>query len=259
MDDTYQVYLNRVVRQTLPEKYLSALQHIQESPKFKPDRNGNRKPVPFPGYSVITPTGKDDRNNAEFYQHLQECQTQLVQQIPGDWLVALPSDSFHFTLADLIWDRAYQQTIAIPNLETQLRDRIANSFAQCSHLATGEPINWQVVGLVVFTRSIGVLLVPVDEQSYHRIVQLRRAIYQSQSLIALGIEQQYHFTGHITLAYFGKIPETLDREKLSNLLTEFNNQWIDNTQKILVERSELRKFENMTEYTREEDWPSFQF
>lgn len=259
MDDTYQIYLNRVVRQTLPDKYFSALQHIKESPKFKPDETGKRKPVPFPGYSVITPTWKDDVKNAEFYAHIQECQTQLLQEISGDWLVPLPPHSFHFTLADLIWDRAYEQVIATPELEKQLHDRIANSFAQCSHLVTGEPINWQVVGIMVSNRSLGVLLVPTDEQSYERIVQLRRAIYQNQDLIALGIEQQYHFTGHITLAYFGKISDTLDRDRLSIQLTEFNNKWIDNPQKILVERAELRKFEDMTKYEREVQWPIFEF
>jgi hypothetical protein len=75
----------------------------------------------------------------------------------------------------------------------------------------------------------------------------------------LGIEQQYHFTGHITLAYFGEIPKTLDRDRLSVHLTEFNNQWIDNPQKILIERAELRKFTDMTKYTREDHWPIFEF
>ena len=190
---------------------------------------------------------------------MQECQTQLLEQIPGDWLVPLPADSFHFTLADLIWDRAYQQAIATPERQEELHDRMANIFAQCSHLGNGEPIYWQVFGIMVSTRSIGALLVPVDEQSYERIVQLRRAMYQHPGLIALGIEQQYHFTGHITLAYFKKIPETLERENLSTLLTEFNNQWIDNPKKILVDRAELRKFEDMTEYTREPEWPIFEF
>lgn len=259
MDDTYQVYLNRVVRQTLPERYLSNLQHIQESPKFKADESGTSKPVHFPGYSVITPTWKDDLKNPEFYQHMQECQTQLLQQIPGDWLVPLPPESFHFTLADLIWADAYQQAIATPKWQDDLHAKMANIFEECSHLGNGEPIHWQVFGIMVSNRSIGVLLVPVDEQSYERIVQLRRAIYQNQGLIGLGIEQNYDFTGHITLAYFGKIPPTLDREALSVTLTEFNNQWIDNPKKILVDRAELRQFEDMTEYSREADWPSFVF
>jgi hypothetical protein len=183
----------------------------------------------------------------------------IIAANSGDWLVPLPPDSFHFTLADLIWDHAYKQEIATPNREDELRDRIANSFAQCTHLVNQHTINWQVVGIMVSTRSIGVLLVPTDEQSYERIVQLRRAMYQNPGLIALGIEQQYHFTGHITLAYFGEIPKTLDRDRLSVHLTEFNNQWIDNPQKILIERAELRKFTDMTKYTREDHWPIFEF
>lgn len=259
MDDTYQTYLNRVVRQTQADKYLSALQHIQESPKFKLDETGQRKPVLFPGYSVITPPWQDDLKNAAFYQQIERCQTYLLEQIPGDWLVALPPDSFHLTLADLIWDHAYLEMISTPDLERQLRDRIADSFAQAHHLSSGKPIAWQVIGIMVSNRSLGVLLVPVDEYSYNQIVQLRRAIYQNQGLIALGIEQQYHFTAHITIAYFGKIPEDLDRERLSSIFTEANHQLMDNPQKLLVERAELRKFENMISYIREQDWPFFEF
>lgn len=259
LDDPYQVYLNRVVRQTLAEKYLSALQHIQESPKFHPDETGNRKAVPFPGYSVVSPTWKDDAKNTEFYEQMQKCQTQLLQEIPGDWLVPLPPDSFHLTLADLIWDDAYRLAISTPDLEAKLRQQIADSFAQSRHLAKGQAIAWQVLGIMVSTRSIGVLLMPADEQSYEQLVELRRSIYQNPGLIALGVEQQYHFTAHITLAYFSKIPENLDRDRLSVLFTEFNHRLMDNPQKLLVERAELRKFENMTEYQREPDWPIFQF
>jgi len=56
---------------------------------------------------------------------------------------------------------------------------------------------------MVMTRSVGVCLAPTDENSYKQILEFRRSIYQNPDLIALGIEQQYHFTAHITLAYFG--------------------------------------------------------
>ncbi|MCZ0900644.1 DUF1868 domain-containing protein, partial [Microcoleus sp. HI-ES] len=71
MDDTYQAYVNRVARMTLLDSYKSQVEHIQESPKFKPDEAGRRDPVPFPGYSVITPPAGEDAENAAFYSNLQ--------------------------------------------------------------------------------------------------------------------------------------------------------------------------------------------
>lgn len=109
------------------------------------------------------------------------------------------------------------------------------------------------------TRAIGVCLAPRDESSYEEIVQFRRAIYQNPSFMALGIEQQYHFTAHITFGYFGTIPSDLDRHQISTVLSDFNHQWMDSPQELLIKRAELRKFDDMTRYYREESWPVLEF
>ena len=106
MDDTYQVYVNRVARLTLPESYHSQLEYIQESPKFKPDSQGKRQAVPFPGYTIITPPAEEDLDNQEFYKNLQDCQQQLGEKFDPNFLITIPPDSLHFTLADLVWDSA---------------------------------------------------------------------------------------------------------------------------------------------------------
>jgi hypothetical protein len=77
--------------------------------------------------------------------------------------------------------------------------------------------------------------------------------------MGLGIEQHYHFTAHITLGYFGEITADLDRVKLSNLLSELNQQWLLNFPEIVVHRAELRKFDNMTNYYRQPDFTSLEF
>jgi hypothetical protein len=89
-------------------------------------------------------------------------------------------------------------------------------------------------------------------------LEIRRKVYQNSDLMALGIEQQYHFTGHLTLGYFGKIPADLDRDKLAESLNELNQQWLDTQNDFSFDRIELRKFEDMMNYHRQPDWPFLQ-
>ncbi|MGB7439912.1 MAG: DUF1868 domain-containing protein [Coleofasciculaceae cyanobacterium] len=262
MDDTYQTYLNRLARQTLPETYKSQLQHIHKSPKFKLLSDGTYQAVKFPGYSVVTPPWEDDSANAEFYASLKELQQQLLQQIEPGLMVAVPPESFHFTLADLIWDSAYRDAESKnPAFEEQLRKCIGDSFVKYQNsLSSNNPISWSLIGLMVMPRALAVCLAPTDEYSYQQILKLRRSIYQNPGLIALGIEQQYHFTAHVTLGYFGQIPDGLKRDELRETLLKLNRQGLPaEPLTIAVNEAQLRKFDDMMHYYREPDWPVFQF
>jgi hypothetical protein len=258
LDDNYQTYVNRVVRLPLPETLRSQLHNIQESPKFQlQEVGGQRQAVTFPGYTVVTTPGGEETENQTFYASLQTLQAQL-QQLDPNLFVPLPRDSFHLTLADVIWDQAYREAAKNPEFEQQLRDRMADSFRQYQRMhPQPQPVRLQAVGLIVMPRAIGVGLVPKEEAAYNRLLQLRRAIYQNLDLMALGIEQQYHFTGHITLGYFGSIPPELDRDRLSEQVSQLNQQWITGEpQEMWAHRAELRKFDDMTRYYRESDWPT---
>ncbi|QLE59096.1 DUF1868 domain-containing protein [Nostoc sp. TCL26-01] len=247
---------------TLPEAYKSQVQHIQESYKFQPS-SGIRQAAPFPGYSLITPSGAEDTDNSGFYAMLQAYQQELLGlAIANDLIVPVPAASFHLTLADLIWDSAYRDACdKNPEFEQQLRTCIAEILQQYQQSLTSasKPISWQMLGLVVMPRAVGVCLVPKDEHSYEQIIKFRRTIYQNSKLIALGIEQHYHLTAHITLGYFGEIAPDLDRSSLSNVLSEFNQKWLSEIPEFLIHRVELRKFDDMTRYYRELDWPSLAF
>lgn len=261
MDDNYQTYLNRVARMMLPESYKSQVQHIQESPKFQPRSEGGFQAVPFPGLTTITPPGSEDGDNLAFYNHLKDCQEQFLQLLGADVFVPVPASSFHLTLADLIWDSTYRDVSSEnPQFDAQLSDAMAHIFQQSQPLVSGGiPIRWQLLGLMVMPRALGVSLLPVEESSYDRIIKFRRTIYQNSNLIALGVEQQYHFTAHITLGYFGQTSSNLDRDRLSSSLFEFNQRWLENPPEFLVKRAELRKFDDMTHYYRQPDWPVLEF
>lgn len=244
---------------TLPDTYNSQLDHIQESPKYKLLPGGGRQAVPFPGYTIITPPAPDDPENHDFYVNLQNTQEKLGEKLDSQLWVRVPPESLHLTLADLIWDSGYRDASQDPEFEHKLQNAIADSFAAFKANLIDQPIRWQVLGFMVMTRAIGVCLAPRDESSYEEIVQFRRAIYQNPSFMALGIEQQYHFTAHITFGYFGTIPSDLDRNALSSVLSDFNHQWIDSPQEFVIKRAELRKFDDMTNYYRENNWPVLEF
>ena len=261
MDETFQTYLNRVARLTLRATYQSQLQHIQESPKFKLLPDGTRQAVPFPGYSVVTPPWEDEPDHSAFYTSLQVLQQKLVQQLDPGLIVPVPPESFHLTLADLIWESAYRdRELENPNFEEQLHNRTRESFQQYQQtLSKGTPICWQLLGIMIRPRAIGICLAPQDEDAYKRMIEFRRSIYQNAGFIALGVEQQYNFTAHITLGYFGKISPDLDRELLCEALAKFSQEALEEeSAPFCVRRLELRKFDDMIRYYRQPDWPTLE-
>lgn len=261
MDESYQTYLNRAAKLTLPATYESQVHHLQESPKFASTPDGSRQAVSFPGYSVITPSWKEESENSEFYANLKALQAQLVQRLDDNLLVPIPPESFHLTLADLTWDSAYRELAASkPDFEELLREAIAQSFQQCQQaIDPHDPPGWQIFGLMVMPRALAVCLLPQNRDAYEQILQLRRFIYQNPRLIALGIEQQYHFTPHVTLGYFGEITPQLDRMGLASILSQLNQQWLERPQQLWVKQAQLRKFDDMTRYYRQPDWPVLEF
>lgn len=261
MDETFQTYLNRAVRLILPETQQSQVQHIQESPKFDRDPVTGYRPRPFPGFTVITPPGQEDQENAAFYQQLAQYQQQIISQIGDNYLIALPPDSFHLTLADLIWDNAYTDAVTQrPDFDHQLRVSLAETFRECHPLTHGKSIPFQVLGLMVMTRALGVCLAPTNEDGYDRILKLRRAIYQNPAVIGLGIEQQYYFTPHITLGYFGNVPTPEEQAGFGDRLSRLNQYWLETEpQTFEVKRAEVRQFTDMTCYARQPDWPALEF
>ncbi|MEM1170415.1 MAG: DUF1868 domain-containing protein [Cyanobacteria bacterium P01_H01_bin.35] len=247
---------------TLPESYTSGVQHLKESAKFVLNPEKDRIAVSFPGYTLVTPPHGEDSVNSAFYSKLQDYQQEILQlPMASDFIIPLPGDSFHFTLADLIWDNAYSDAKETnPNFEAQLQSCFSDIFQQYQKSGVPKnPLRWQMLGLMLMPRAVAVCLVPLDKDSYEQIVNLRRAIYQNPKLIALGIEQQYNFTAHITLGYFGEIPPELNRDNFATMLSEQNQKWTEDLPTLTVHRAELRKFDDMTRFYRESDFPVLDF
>ena len=264
MDDQYHIYINRLMGMTRVEHYCHQLGLIQPSSKFALV-DGQTTPTEFPGYSLTTPPGHEDLLNGVnggFFDRLASVQEELwriCQPQSSQFMAALPRDTYHLTLADLIWDANYRQQLeTIDNYEWKLRAEIGEILSQKAN-GYQKPIQLKVLGFLVMTRAIAVALAPNTEADYQHILDLRRAVYQHPPLLGLGVEQQYHFTGHITLGYFTQVPEGLDLDLLSRHLDRLNNEFLDGFPEFLLERVELRKFDNMTDFKRLDNWPTWSF
>lgn len=254
MDDSYQDYVNRVAPQTLVSAYENQLTNAQASPKFQ-----QRQVVPFAGFSLVTPTAADDPTNGEFYRQLTTVQQEVVR-ILDPCFIPLPTPSLHLTVADLIWDGHYEDLRRQnPDFEQLLCNHIQHSFADY-RIQQGEfpACQWQVLGLFVLPRSLGVALVPRREADYVPLFDLRRMVYQDSDLIALGIEQQYRYTAHITLGYFDAAIETLpDVAGVSHQLAAINDQWLGADPLTLeVITVQLRHFTDMAHFIYAPHYPS---
>jgi hypothetical protein len=257
LDDQFQAYVNRVVGSTKPDCYRQQLPLIHPSPKFQKGPSGEFQPVAFPGYSIIAPPAEDDRVNDGYYLALADCWQRLQALLPAGLILPLPAESLHITLTDLIWNTDFVAAVQNPEFDGKLRSELS---AILETLTAGiGPIQLQTVGLMVMPRAIGMTLIPATESAYNRILELRRSIYQHPSLLGLGIQQQYHFTAHITLGYFGEIPVDLARDELADTLAKINRYSLETLPEFVIERAELRRFDNMMAYYREPNWPTFQF
>jgi hypothetical protein len=204
---------------------------------------------------------QDEPATVSVYQELARCQSQILEALGDSRFIPVPPESFHLTLADLVWDSAFKDAVAThPDFEAKLQHEIAQIFQQTAEELEGTgPIQLQMLGLTLMPRAIAVCFAPTDVTAYNRIWQFRRLIYQNPELMALGIEQQYGFTAHITLGYFGPVAKNVDPEHVCESLAQLNEAWLGSRNLIDVRYAELRKFEDMTAYHREESWPVFAF
>jgi hypothetical protein len=260
LNETYQDYINRVARLALPTSYNNQLQNLQKSPKFE-----REKPTSFPGYSVISPPAESDTVNETFYKNLKDWQDKICQQLDRNLFIPIPPESFHLTVADLIWGSSYiEVTQNNPNFEPLLKESIEKSFTEYrKKLTSKNTLVWRSAGLIIKPRALVVSLIPKDEESYQQILDLRRHIYQNPNLIALGIEQQYDLTAHITVGYFGELASDrayCQQQQLDRRLTDLNEQWLGyEPNSFAIERAQLRKFDDMMRYYREHDWATVEF
>ena len=263
MDDAHSTYLNRIAQMASPQAYHSQVKLIQGSEKFDYLPSGNARVVSFPGYTIMTPPQIDDAINAQFYLRLHDYQRQLLAlEVDQPLFVPLSLSSFHLTLADLIAGVAYKNACdRDADYDAKLHACIRTIFHeyQQQYAPSQIPIKWHLHSLMVMPKAIGVALVPVDFNDYEPIINFRRWIYQNPQLSALDVAQRYHFTAHITLGYFLSRPTELNCDRLADKLIDLNQSWLNTAPEFVINRAELRRFDDMTCFSRCSNWVTLEF
>lgn len=253
-DDSFPEYQTKAKRLVTDEVILNNVSRLKPAERF----NGT-EPRIYPGYTIITPPFEDELNaeNNSAYEKLARVQKELLKQSGNSIFTPVPSSSFHLTIADLISGSRFVEQQRVNGWEDRLRDRIGEIFHRAES-PTGASL--LVSGLSLFTSVIVAIISSEDRSGYEQLINVRNMIYQDGELKALGVRKApFSFIGHITLAYVEAKPDIQSATSLSRLLSQFNLHAFSNPLPLKVIQAELRKFNDMSRYYRQETWPVLHF
>lgn len=224
--------------------------------RFQRSDSGEWKPVNYPGYTIITPTFEDDIDNIRTYTRLGDVQQILLQRLDLFKYAPAPITSFHLTIADLIAGRSYENHVF--GTKEQILQQVL--FSRIIPPTPLNPILMKVRGVSLFTMgAIVALVAAIDKSGYDRLISFRDSIYDNGLLRDFGVERKFKFTGHITLAYIEGMLSERDQNWLAETLIDINKRFFTNSLQFNIKRAEVRKFDNMLRYYRQEAWKVFNF
>lgn len=257
MEDSFMKYNQRIDSiLTNMEVFKRSRETWGPAGRFKKDNAGLWEPEDHPGYTIITPTFEDDSDNVETYTTLGAIRDILLERIVFSKCVPSPVASIHLTIADLIAGKAYKNGI-MNTKEQELLQVLSSVFSQ---LILPGLIRMEVRGVSLFTQGFVIALVgAVDENGYMRLTSLRDVIYRDERLKNLGVVRKFKLTGHLTLAYIEETLSEQDQNQLAETLITLNKQFFATPLPLNIARAEVRKFDNMTRFYRQREWPVFEF
>lgn len=257
-EDSFNQY-NERISSMISEKSIRQISGQLTPParRFTRGAYGDWEPIDHPGYTVITPTFVDESENISTYAKLGDVQHFLLKRLGVATNAPAPVTAFHLTVADLVAGKTYTEKVQ-NSKEQQLLQALSFVFNQ---LALDGEIRLQIFGLSLFAAGFIIAVVgAADASGYERLMLFRNAIYNDTQLRGLGVERKFKFTGHITLAYIEKDAlSEQDRDHIANTLTVANCSLFAKPLPLEVVRAEVRKFDDMSAFYREEGWPIFNF
>ncbi|ODA42410.1 hypothetical protein DSBG_0797 [Desulfosporosinus sp. BG] len=84
-------------------------------------------------------------------------------------------------------------------------------------------------------------------------------ILEDAVLKQLGVERKRNFRGHITLFYLEEKLFKKESKKLAGAVADINRRSFANPLPFILERAEVRKFDNFSEFYRRDHWPVYRF
>ncbi len=220
-----------------------------------------RNPLPHPGYTIITPPffEEDIERNRQTYGTLVNVQNELLKCIGTSSYVPAPPNSFHMTVADLVSTERYEAKVVKSQKEGTLRNEVRRVFSNLSHLQADRAPEMLVKGLTLFPIVVVAIVSTKDGEGYRKLANFRDAIYADPKLKQMGVDRKFSFTGHVTLAYIEHQPSEDELDCLAKTLKTLNRDRFGHGLPLTGARAELRKFNDMSCFYREYDWPVFRF
>ncbi|MBG9987674.1 DUF1868 domain-containing protein [Aerococcaceae bacterium DSM 111176] len=178
------------------------------------------------------------------FQEALQTQNKLKQSLMSDYLVFLPTDSFHMTVISLAreidrgteyWSEYSDENLAFTDLDQKLAEIVAEiPFPEDIEMA---------IDHVSFTK---INLVPANEESKRKLLSYRDTIAERTGIRHLG-HDDYHF--HISLTYLlHEIPEEM-KENADQILAQITQELKQNIKTFTVSDAKFVIFNDMMDYT----------
>jgi len=258
LDLSFQDYTQRQLHEISLEGIQASVPKIMPSGHFT-YKNSYWDPEPYEGFAILSMI-QDNPGNHVLDEKLREIQIEIasVFQNPGSYY-SLPPASYHQTIANTLSAERFQKHIQIPGLEKEYPEIIENSFRKIRSYHENEPIRMSMVGLSIFKTAIGILGIFKKEEDYLRILRFRQKFYSHHPLQELGVRMTRPFIGHITLGYFEKSLLDSEAESLSRKVQELNEEIFTAPPVFFISQAGLRKYQNLSQFDRKDDFPYHHF
>jgi len=252
MEMNYVDYLKHVENVLKEETIRKCVSQMKTVGKFQESSDGLWEPVQYSGYTLITPTLLDDRENTAFYRILCGIREELFWNILVPGIVWAPTIALHLTIGRLISGDVFANRV-MNSREEALLFALSQLFSQIS---SSSSLKYEVKGLSVSPQGIIAAIVsPITEDDYQRLQGFRDYLYTDKVIKHLGVERKSSFQGHITLFYIEEELSEKDQKMLTDAVTDINKRFFIKPLLFNLTQAEVRKFDNFSEFYRRDHWP----
>ncbi len=193
--------------------------------------------------------------NMRLIEKLAEVQALLQNGFKeGEWY-ALPSASFHQTIANMLSAERFERNIIAAGLQAALPGRIHAVFSDMNAMIAKEPIRIRIAGIGIFRTAIAALGIFENEGDYKRLISFRNKFYSDPRMSALAIRLTRPFVAHITLGYFGKTLDPNQQKALADKLAALNFDFEQSSFHFLIDKAGFYNYENLSAFSRTDHDP----
>ncbi|MDR3590651.1 MAG: hypothetical protein P4N41_13445 [Negativicutes bacterium] len=247
----YQEYAAKILEEEAIREIASQVRPLG---KFRKNGTGSWEPVPYAGYTIVTPTAPDDGANAGTYQVLDEVREALLRELDFAGVVMAPYTALHMTVARLVSGDVFVKKV-LKAREECLLIVLRRLFLK---IARPGPLQYEIKGLSLFPQGVVAAMVsPVGPADYLGLQELRDRLYTDTVLKELGVDRSRGFKGHVSLCYIEEMLDENRKKELSDLIAAMNRRFFSAPLPFAITRAEVRKFEDFSRFYRQDNWPAF--